>query len=205
MTENSYFCPQCGAKISTSVRLSKCPNCGAIFDFSSPQTPAPPVPTHIPEYEHPHVLETPFVTRRQRPLGVLIIGILQMIFGTFMTIGGISAMFIATSYPELVLQQQPNFPLELMPVLGAIALGFGGVLLLAGFGLLKLQLWAWIIDIIILLIEIILEIANLILLGLIILPIPLITIFPLIYLIIRRDFFIRRQTTDRRVNELMNQ
>ena len=85
-----------------------------------PATAAPPPPT------------------RTRPLGVTILAILTILVGIGLLLLGLLVIAVSTFAAVFV----PMFGLPLAAV-GAVVLLVGILLLVSGFGLLKLRMWAW--------------------------------------------------------------
>lgn len=86
-----------------------------------------------------------------RPLGVTILAILQLLGGILGVLGGFGSIALAALVPELEL---------LMMALGAILLIVGLVGLIVGWGLYTMKSWAWMLAMILNIINIIMAVIS---------------------------------------------
>ncbi len=148
------YCPKCGAEVSEGTRF--CPRCGQ--DLSATTATAPQA-ARIPEQV------------KQRPTGVTILAILQILGGLFfLVIGGFAlvlAGFLGMGGMVPGMPDMPEMPMFL-PFLGGVAAIIGIIMIAVGFlsfavayGYWNGLGWAWTLGLVVAVIGLILGLISL--------------------------------------------
>ncbi|MGC8631501.1 MAG: zinc ribbon domain-containing protein [Thermoprotei archaeon] len=143
------YCPYCGHELPPG-QIWYCPYCGSsLKDYFERQVPN-------------SVSQQPKVNNNKRPLGVTIISILEILFGFLFAFIGISLIIIRVIINPSMLQQLNSQMLSYYGVtftyneieaysmyMGLVSFILAVILLISGYGLVKMKNWGRIISMIV--------------------------------------------------------
>ncbi len=99
----------------------------------------------------------------ERPLGITILAVLQLVFGVLLLAAGLGSVLFpsgvlesVSQYPELSLDQ------DIVSIIGGVAIVAGLLCIVLAYGLFRLKKWAWITMLVLLIINIIGDLGSLI-------------------------------------------
>lgn len=129
-----------------------------------------PPPNDRPEVEAPYVPPPPYVPmQRQRPFGVTLLAILEILVGIIYLFGALGSFLLAAviDVQEIIDQLGQEFPMEIVEAIPSFFAIVGIALLImailwfvVAYGYLKGRGWAWTLSVVLLVISILFSVVS---------------------------------------------